>query len=45
MNYGPQADSLFKIPKVIKDQCGEKLEDVDIYDISDPVALLAQMPN
>lgn len=45
VNYGPQADSLFKIPKLVMDQCTEKLEDVDIYDIADPVALLAQIPH
>lgn len=45
VNYGPQADSLFKIPKLVMEQCTEKLEDVDIYDITDPVALLAQIPH
>jgi hypothetical protein len=45
VNYGPQADSLFKIPKLVMDQCTEKLEDVDIYDVADPVALLAQIPH
>merc|ERR1712070_1344895 len=45
VNYGPQADSLFKIPKLVMDQCTEKLEGVDIYDIADPVALLAQIPH
>merc|ERR1711879_1014484 len=44
-NYGPQADSLFKIPKLVMEQCTEKLADVDIYDIADPVALLAQIPH
>merc|ERR1711879_6117 len=45
VNYGPQADSLFKIPKLVMEQCTEKLADVDIYDIADPVALLAQIPH
>jgi hypothetical protein len=44
VNYGPQADSLFKIPKLILDQCGEKLEEADLHDINDPLALLAQFP-
>jgi hypothetical protein len=39
VNYGPQADSLFKIPKLVMDQCNEKLEHVDLRDIDDPAAL------
>jgi hypothetical protein len=43
VNYGPQANSLFKIPKLLRDHCNEKLEHVDIFDINDPVALLRQL--
>jgi hypothetical protein len=39
VNYGPQADSLFKIPKLVMDQCNEKLEHVDLRDIDDPAAI------
>lgn len=45
VNYGSQANSLFKIPKLIMDHCNEKLEQVDFLDIDDPVALLAELAN
>jgi hypothetical protein len=43
VNYGPQADSLFKLPKLVMEQCSEMLEDVELSDIADPVAILAQI--
>lgn len=43
MNYGTQANSLFKIPKLIADQCNEKLEQTDYLDMNDPMEILAHL--
>jgi hypothetical protein len=38
VNYGPQADSLFKLPKLVEDQCNEKMDmDTDFLDLQDPL--------
>jgi hypothetical protein len=42
LNYGPQANSLFKIPELLKDECNVKLDQTDFLDIGDPLALLLQ---
>jgi hypothetical protein len=43
MNYGSQGHSLFKLPKLVRDHCNEKLDVEAFLDIDDPVALLAHL--
>jgi hypothetical protein len=42
VDYGEHDNTLFKLPKLIANQCDEKMEQIDLLDINDPMGLFDQ---